>query len=78
MFATGGAGSGEAAAGGAGEAATEKLAEEAAENAMAEIAPGEFLKSQVANPESFLYDPLKAYQNGGSFWAPKSGGLLWG
>ena len=77
MFATGGAGGGEAATGGAGEAATEKLAQEAAENAMAEIAPGEFLKSQVANPESFLYDPLKAYQNGGAFFTPKSG-LLWG
>lgn len=72
-----GGGGGEAATGGAGQAATEKMAEEAAEKAMAQIAPGEYLKNQIANPESFLYDPLKAYQNGGAFFTPKSG-LLWG
>ena len=76
MFATGGMG-GEAAAGGAGEAATKAMADEAAKNAMANVAGEEFLKQQVANPNSFLYDPLKAYQGGGAFFAPRSG-LLWG
>ena len=47
---------------------------------MAEVAPGEFLKNEVANPESFLYDPVKALENGASFQdlvlKKPTGGLL--
>ena len=75
-----GGGGGEAATGGAGEAATAELAKEGAAKAMAEVAPGEFLKNEVANPESFLYDPVKALENGASFQnlvlKKPTGGLL--
>ena len=74
-----GGGGGEAAAGGAGDAAVEEIAKESAEKAMAEIAPQQFLENQVANPESFLFDPTKALENGASFQdlvRPTRGGLL--
>ena len=80
LLAGGLGGGGEAATGGAaGDAVTEELAKEGAEKAMAEIAPKEFLESQVANPESFLFDPVKALENGASFQdlvRPTRGGLL--
>ena len=75
-----GGGGGEAAAGGAGDAAVEEIAKESAEKAMAEIAPQQFLENQVANPESFLFDPTKALENGASFQdlvlKKPAGGLL--
>ena len=80
MLAGGLGGGGEAATGGAGEAATEELAKEGAAKAMAEVAPGEFLKNEVANPESFLFDPAQALENGASFQdlvlKKPAGGLL--
>lgn len=80
MMLAGGLGDGEAATGGAGEAATEELAKEGAAKAMAEVAPGEFLKNEVANPESFLFDPVQALENGASFQdlvlKKPTGGLL--
>lgn len=83
MLATGGFGGGgeaaNAAAGGAGEAVTSEMAKQGAEKAMAEIAPKEFLSKQVANPDSFLFDPVKAMESGASFqdiMRPARSGLL--
>lgn len=80
MIAGGLGGGGEAATGGAGDAVTEEFAKEGTEKTMAEFAPKEFLESQVANPESFLYDPVKALENGASFQdlvlKKPAGGLL--